>query len=320
MLLRALIFLFFFFPQVGVAEIIPFIGPSLELETVPTNPRPGETVVVRAARSAGSGTPTYVWSVDGRLVDQGVGRDRITVTVGDAGSVTQVTVVLSEGGSVIGQQILDIRPASIDLVWEGNTYTPPFYSGRPLANGSSSITVLAVPNVVQNGSRVDASELVYTWHVNNGVTPVKTGYGASFITLTTPQFENEFTVSVTAKTRDGGVETRGNVSIKPVRPDIVVYEKAPLLGIRFDQVITDSFLLSEGEATFVAFPLFVSSLNTPLYRWMVDNKEVAGTGAQKRNITLRPVDEGGGTFLINFLLENDLKIFERAETNFYFSL
>lgn len=312
-----LLFLFFTVPATASAQIIPSVGSLLEVETIPSTVEPNESFTVRAHLPGNvSGSATYIWTVNGVVVEQGVGRSAVSLEAGGAGSVTSVSVSVSEGGVLRVQKEIVVNPASVDLVWEGNTYVPSLYQGRPLPTGSSSITLLATPDIIQNGARVSANDLVYYWYVNDAQAPKKTGYGGNSFTLTTPQFENEFTVSVVVETRDGGVRARNQVSIKPVRPDIVIYQDAPLLGIRFDKVISSMYRMQNGEVTFTIFPYFITNTNDPLFAWFVNNLPADEGSAEPRAITFRKTAEGQATFSISATLENNKKLFESAEKNF----
>lgn len=304
-------------PSGAAAQTIPLLETSLELQVIPNSPGPFDMVTVRVQNVSGSsGGQTYQWRVNGAPVDQGLGRDTITTTLGDVGSATVISVTITENGTLVGEKSITLRPASLDIVWEGNTYRPPLYSGRPLPTGSSVTTLHAVPNMTQNGVRVSSSNLTYTWYINSSQTPHRRGLGLDTILVTSPQFENEFTVSVIAETRDGTQRAQKEVAIRPQRPEIVIYERPPLLGMRFDRAIADTATLDGNEMTFVAFPLFVNALAGPEYTWEVNGALVTETGRTDREVTLRRSGEGSGRFSIEFSLKNANALFERAASNF----
>ncbi len=294
------------------AFTIPTLAPTIDISLNPESPGPRQTVSVRAENvSAGA---TFVWRVNGSVVDQGVGVRGTTVTTGPLGSETTVSVSVTDGGVSKGEKSMTLRPAEVDLVWEGNTYTPPFYLGRPLMNPSSSVRLMAVPHLVVGGVRVGASDLVYTWYMNGSQTPLITGYGKSMINVTAPQFINPFSVTVRAATRDGATVAEQEAVIEPTLPDIVVYEQAPLLGTRFERAIEDTFTLADEETTFVAYPLHIGNVDSPAYAWSLNGDEVAGD--TPREITFRRQGEGSGAYSVEFSLENTRALFERASKEF----
>ena len=55
-----------------------------------------------------------------------------TFTAGSLGKTQKVTVngVENDGTSIT--QSISVMPASIDLIWQAHSYTPPFYKGKAL--------------------------------------------------------------------------------------------------------------------------------------------------------------------------------------------
>ncbi len=304
------------FPLAAFAQIIPTIGPALELAATPENPGAGETVTVRALNLGATGSATFVWRVNGRVVDQGIGVSAISVTVGELGEPTVVSVTASNGGTVLGERTLTITPAGVDIVWEGVTYTPPLYPGRALPNPSSAITLHAIPNVVSGGNRVSSGNLVYSWYINSSQAPTASGYGRSTLTIRPPQFTNSFTVRVRAETSDGSVSASGATTIEPVSPEILFYERSPLIGYRFNRAIENSYALGGEEVTVGAFPLYVGDADTPTYRWTLDGRTIEETSQNGREVTFRRSGSGSGAFGVTLTLENAAALFERARSNF----
>ena len=314
--MRFAVLLLLLAPFFAVAQTVPFLETSLELVTIPSAPRAGETVTVRAVNISAPGNTTFVWRVNGSVVDQGLGVSAITITTRALGIPTTVSVSAFENGQAKAEKSITITPSEIDLVWEGNTYTPPLFEGLPRPNPSSSVTFLAVPGIVSFGQRVPAGSLVYTWYVNGSQFPLVSGYGKSSITIKPPQFLNPFTVRVVAETGDGSVRTEAQTEVKPIRPQIVIYEKAALLGYRFDRAVGGALQLEGDEVTLTAFPLFVNSLRAPTYSWSINGSAVSDTEDEGKEITLRKTGEGRGAFSLSFSLENAAALFEKASAAF----
>lgn len=307
-------------PLFVAAQFVPTIGTALQLQTIPRYPEPNSSVLVRAQNTPPSlGNTLFIWQVNGTVVDQGLGLDRLRVDLGPAGTQTSVKLTVSENGLIFGERTITLQPASIDIAWEGNTYTPPFYIGRPLPTGSSSVTLNAVPHFVQNGTRIDPSRLTYRWYVNSSQTPARVGVGASTLTIQPPRFENDFTVSVVAESPDGAQQAEKDVVINPVRPRVVLFEYSPLVGLRFETALRSNITLTEDEITVAAFPLFVNTLLDPEYVWHVGGKEVKQTGRNDRELTLRRSGDGGGSAQVEFGFESDTELFERGKANFRLS-
>ena len=280
----------------------------------PSSPRPGDTVQVSAVNLP-AGDVLYTWRINGQTADQGRSVTGVTFTAGNTGSATVVQVTAASEFETI-QKSVTVRPAIVDLVWEGDTYTPPLYSGLPLVTGSSDVVVQAIPTIVQGGSLVAVSNLNYTWYVNSSPTPAAGGLGKNSVTFDVPQFANPFTVRVVAETRDGTVRASGLTTVTPESPIVVVYENAPLLGTRFDRAIMTEFALAEDEATLEAFPLYVTNKNALDYEWRVNGSVPEEVRDTPRMITLRKEGVGSGRFSIKFSMESATRLFERASTAF----
>lgn len=316
MFARFVLGIFLLMPLSVFALSIPTLAPSLAISASPSSPAAGDTVTLRAENLPSPGATTFLWRVNGAVVDQGVGVSAITITAGVVGSETRISVIASQGGSVLGEVSFVLRPAEVDIVWEGDTYTPPFFEGLPLPNPSSTLTLLAIPSIVENGVRVSANNLVYTWYVNGGAVPVASGFGRQSVVVRSPQFSNPFSVGVMVETLSGAVSASKAISITPVDPVVVVYEKAPLLGVRFERAINDSFALPSDEVTFIAFPLYVGNPTSPSYEWRLNGSVVPGNGGTGREITLRREGVGSGRYTLSFSFENVRALFERASAAF----
>lgn len=308
--------LFFLFPGLVGAAAIPTLGNDLEIQVFPSYPSPGDIVTFRVVNTPGSPeTPSFVWRINGQIIDQGVGRNAITTPVGDIGSALSVSVTaVATNYSASGQTV--IRPSSVDIVWEADTETLPFVPLLPLPNGESLIHFYAVPNVAQNGARVSQENLKYTWYVNGAQAPTLSGIGEFSFKARPPQFENKFTVSVIVETRDGSVRAQAASTITPTRPYVLVYEDAPLLGLRLDHAVMEDVTLREDEIRLTGFPIAVHDRDSLEYSWSVNGQPTNQTGETERDLTLRRESGGSGVATVNFSFVNSKSLFEKALGSF----
>lgn len=314
--------LFFFIPLFLSANIFPVLDAPIEFEITPSAPKAGEIVRVHAHLSIENPLgATYVWRVNGQVVDQGVGRVAITRTLEGLGSATTIAVSVSVSGSVIAERSVTLRPASVDIIWEANTAQIPLVTHLPKPNGDSQITAVAVPHIVRaNGTRVSANDLVYTWNINRSRTPARSGYGLQTFTFSTPQFENPFSVYVSVTTRDGDIQAEESVVIFPERPSVIFYEQAPLLGLRVDRAVRESVTLQGEEVTISAFPLTINEGIITSYEWRANRQTVTPSEEDPRTITFRRTGEGRGLFTIEFSAEGFQSLFERVRSSFLLTL
>lgn len=304
-------------PLTAGAVVVPILPPPLEIQISPEAPVPGATVTVSAKSYSGNLDETaYTWTVDGRVVDQGLGRNVITLSAGVLGSAMVVTVTAAEGAASRGEASVTIRPADVDIVWEGATYVPPFSGILPLPNGGSRTTFVAIPQVIGSNGLKDPSALIYTWRINNGQSPALAGRGKSTLVVPMPpRFANPFTVSVEVAASDGSAHARRSVTIEPVTPSILIYEVAPLLGVRFDRAVQASFALAD-EVTFEAYPLYIGEGDqTTSVSWTV-NGAPQEADDKPREITLRKTGGGEGRYTIGFSYASAVRMFESAQRSF----
>ena len=284
----------------------------IQIGVSPENPRPGDTVTLAISGNTGSDLASFTWSVNGTVVLQGVGARNLSLKMGALGQTTDVTVDMNDRGEQNSGEIL-LSPSTVDLVWEGQTYTPPLYLGRPLPNGGSTITLLAVPHIISNGKEIPISNFVYTWKVNGGPLAGKSGYGKAAATVTPPQFDEAFTVSVHAETTDGSQAADNTVTIEPQRPKLVFYEIGALSGIQFQKSLSGEVAVPGDEISFSAEPFFVSSPDSLLLQWSLDGKPVAVDPQKPRDITFRKTGADSGTHSVDATFKNNALFLEHGE-------
>lgn len=313
------LFLFFAFvllPFSASAALIPNAGAALDVSVRPEYPRPNDVVTVRISDPGNESSTGYVWSVDGKMVEQGIGTTAITVTTGDVGEVKVVEVIATQNGAIRASGTAFVRPGSIDIVWEGNTVTPPFYDARPLPNGGGTLTVLAVPHLSVGGSEVDPSILSYSWKIDGIPVTKQSGYGKSSAVLTPPRFGSAFTISVTATNQDGTAQAQSSVVIRPQTPKIIIYENAPLLGVRFNRIVSGLFAFKGDEVSFNAYPLFASSVHALTYEWSIDGKPFTVDELKPLDVKFRKVGEGVGSHLVTIMFSNPHNFIENGKGTF----
>ena len=144
----AFFFLILFMPFSGMAALIVPSSEIVSMHVSPAHPKPGELITATVSSTGDTNAFSYEWTVNGRVVAQGSDERTVVFTAGAAGSQTNISVlVVGENGDIRGSAARVIRPAEIDIVWEGRTYVPPFYGGRPLPSGSSAVALEAMRQI-----------------------------------------------------------------------------------------------------------------------------------------------------------------------------
>lgn len=311
-----LFFVFFLLPLSASGALIPNVGSILDVSVRPEYPRPNDVVTVRVSDPGNENSTAYVWSVNGKVVEQGVGATAITVTTSGVGEVKVVEVVATQNGQIRASGTTFIRPGLIDIVWEGNTVTPPFYGARPLPNGGSSLTLLAVPQLSVDGRVVDPSILSYSWRVDGIPVTNQSGYGKSSAILMPPRFGSAFTVSVSVTNQEGTAQAQSSVVIRPQTPKIIIYENAPLLGVRFNRIVSGLFSFKGDEVSFSAYPLFASSVQALTYEWSIDGKPFTVDQFKPLDVKFRKVGEGVSSHAVTITFNNPRNFIENGKGTF----
>ncbi len=307
-------------PVLAQGALIPTRGEQIQLTANPTHPVPNTSVTITAHVSLESLGKTMIWTVDGDYITEGVGLTTITIPIGAVGTATEVEATLMEEGEIRGSARYIVRPTEVDLVWEGQTYVPPLYAGRPLANANADVVVVAFPKIIRSGVAVPSTDLNFTWDINGTVQQSQSGYGKATFTTRPTRYSDALTVGVTVETRDGLYRARGATAINPVRPFAVVYEDRPLTGINFYRSATRGALLGGDEITFRVYPYFSAVEQELTFAWSFNGQPISFDSDDPRTATFRRTGEGVGTFSVEVSFENLKLLFERGRGAFNLSL
>jgi hypothetical protein len=311
-------------PQLILAQSVPSddatqIGNSINFITTPLVPGPNSSVHVQIeAFGLDLDSSTEVWSVNGKVVKKGYGLTAIDLTTGDIGSHTTIAItVTASDGSVVNRSI-DFAPGQVDLMWQGDTYVPPFYAGRALWSYQSQVTLLAIPHVVgASGAELNPSTLIYKWTQDDNVLGQLSGTGKNSLTFSDSVLSLPTQIEVDVMTDQSTVVGTASITLTPEAPDLLVYEDNPLYGLILNNAIGDTAQLHDKEITFAALPLFSSSLkkNAPdlTYTWSTNDVNTTQKGPVA---TYRAPDTGGGSTSLHVGVVNSDNILESVDKDF----
>ena len=290
---------------------------TVKLGSSPAYPTPNQAVTLTARSSVPKGAYLYSWTVNGSLLTEGYDLTTVTIISGAGGTETSVEVVLiDDEGDVVGSDIYVVRPGSVEIIWEGKTYVPPFYRGKPYPNGDSQITLQAIPHLSSGGKEFSDGDLVYQWEVDGKNLGSQSGYGKSSLTIRPTSFRNTTTVTVVVETRDGLNAAKGVAAIPIVAPKIIVYEDTPLGGLQFNRAIPANFAFTGTEMTFWAVPFFTIDPKILTYGWTLNGSPFELDSTEPSVATFRKTGEGGGTFSVGITAQKSGHIFEKAAKTF----
>ena len=288
------------------------IDDALTIAASPAQPRPGESVTLTlssATRDLESSTIT--WRTGSTVLDEGVGARSTRVTLGALGTSMTVRADLSDGSGTS----ITLTPASVDILWESDSYTPPLYAGKALPSAGSRVRLLAIPYLPRSGGGYyDAKDLVYTWRLDGGVLKNLSGRGKSSASVAAPSLFASFTISVDISTSDGRASGRGEVRLTSVEPQLRLYRAHPLLGVEYWSAASANTFVDESEATFAAVPFFapVSTAQNLSYEWRVNGRALTSDSKSPYTVTLSS-DTPGTRGLIDLTVTQPSNIFTSAD-------
>ena len=283
----------------GPVDLPRGIGaPRLALRVNPEFPEEYTDVTIRIESfSTDLMRSNISWYEDGARKATGVGRTVFGFTTKGQGELTTIRIVATTPDGPI-EETLRFRPASVDLVWEAISYTPPFYRGKALSAWGSRVRVSAMPLMRSARGLLDPGALIYTWKQNGTVQGSVSGVGKrTFIFTNDSLVRGETTVEVEVSSPSETFLALKRVSIKPVESALVLYEDHPLYGTLFHRAARGAYRLPSDEVTLVAMPYHFTALaagsDRLAYDWKLNGSQVAPTGA--RNVlTLRKEADAAG--------------------------
>lgn len=299
---------------VAAQNDIPNFDDALTITSSPTHPRPGETVTLTLTSSLHDLDITSItWRAGGTVVDSGEGVRSVRVTLGALGVSTVVRADIAGGGGVE----ITLVPASVDILWESDAYTPPLYAGKALPSAGSRIRLLAIPYLPRSGgSYYDAKDLIYTWKLDGGTLKNLSGRGKSSASINAPSLFARYTVSVEVTTSDGRRSGRGEVRIDSTDPFLRLYRVHPLRGFEYWNALPANTFVDENEATFAAVPYFApaSSVRALTFAWQVNGRAIESDAKEPHTITLSS-ENPGTRGLLNLTLTQPGNILTSAEAS-----
>ncbi len=295
---------------------------DVDVSMVPENPGPNQVVTASVVSySTNIDFATVTWKINGKVKSTGQGVKTFTFVTGsmNTSTILDITVLTAEGQTI--QKTITIKPASVDLIWQSNSFVPPFYKGKPLFSYQNQITFIALPHMTgPNGAEIGSKNLVYKWTLNSSVVDSASGYGRDSFTLTGSLIARPLNVTVEVTSAgDDGLGT-ASMTVAPITPSVVMYEKNPLYGIQFQSALTNTVSLSgTKEIMIVGMPFFFGTTNLYApelsYTWAINGTPI-NDGRRQPTQIFRQVEGSNGRSNISLQVDNSSKILQSASNTF----
>ena len=305
--------IFFLVPQITLAGII-------EVDLKPTIPGPHEEVTASLVGfTVDLDKSTMVWYIDGEPQNthtNGVGKRSVDFVTKGIGESTKIDIaILTLSGTKLDKQLIVI-PIEVDVIWEANTYTPPFYQGRALPSNYSDITLMAIPNI----SNMDKMDFVYTW-TEDRFNMIKSASGFKKNSMQTQAAESPLRkyIDIEINSIDTGIKAKQRVTIPTIDPEVIFYASSPLTGTNYTQAIGNSYTLRNSEILVRAEPFYLSqeafNKKHVKYEWYFDNKKLSETNTNGLEFTFGKSKESGKA-TVRFKATNEDDWFQIAQNIF----
>lgn len=306
--------------QARTATMSDVISDSVDIMTLPAFPGTNQDVSVRIeSYSFDLNSSEIIWALNGIIKNKGVGKKDFYFRTGEIGSASLIKIIIKtkEGKNI--EKSLVVRPAGVDIVWQADSYAPPFYKGKSLYSYQSHITMIALPDMAnQSGAKLNPESLIYKWSKDGKVLGGVSGYGKNKFSFTKLIISSPTEIEVEVMSSDKEIRTSGSIILDPVEPKVVLYENNPLYGIIYEKAAIGNFKMNGNEITLSASPYFFGAEeinNGKLkYNWSMNGQNI-NEKQSAREITFRNAAGGSGSTRISVDLQNDEKELQSARTN-----
>ncbi len=289
-------------------------GTDLSIELSPSHPAPGESVHALARSSSIDLSETILsWNANGKTLASGVGTTEVDIPAGPLGSETRLTLIALEGELPFATVEAFIRPVELDLLWEADSYVPPFYRGRALPSAGTNLRLEAIPRFVRkNGSPVATRDLLFTWKRNGYVIAAVSGRDKSSAVIESPPLFGKDSISVEVKTLDGTLVGEASTRVISQEPRIVLYQNHPVFGLSYHRALENENSIPDVEASFSVVPYFAEAASPDdralRYEWQVNSNKIAHDEEHPSEITINATGSSGRA-LIELVLTHARNLF-----------
>jgi hypothetical protein len=199
---------------------------------------------------------------------------------------------------------------SVELLWQGDGYVPPFYKGRSAWSQQTTLTLLAVPQGLGN-----PASLNYRWSQNGTVLGSLSGVGKNTLSIRDTILSKSQRIGVEIVGSNSDTLASSVVVLTPREPALLAYENHPLYGILFNNEVSGTYIMKGSEITLTGFPLFFSVKSIAdqnlTYKW-----QTSGSADNQNSVTYRVPEGTSGSSLINASIAHKSNVLQVAQKKF----
>lgn len=286
---------------------------SIDLSFFPTYPSPGDSVILNVSSDLMDLDSSKIsWYINGVLRKETSSKS-ITIKTNAGGEKTNIRVVIETSDGIIKEVSTEITPAGVDFIIEPMSYTMPFYKGKPFLIGEGVVKIVAIPDIIIEGVRIQTKDLTFKWSKDDSVLGLNSGKGKNYVVINSAIPVRDININLQVLDDNGVILAEKSKTIILNSPKILFYENNPLYGILYNKAINDSYFLGTREELKITAKPFSFSFSKDTseeasFLWYVNDNYVAPVG-KNNEITLRQTVTGQkGVVFVSLDLNNINKI------------
>ncbi len=297
------------------------IKEQISIEVTPEVPRPGERVEISVSAYGGIDVNSSVidWIVDGKSTLRGVGKKAFSFYPAGNGKFTTVQLRVKPQYGLEVVRNFKFNPSEVDILWQADTYTPPFYKGKALYTAQADVQFVAMPNITRkNGAKIQPQSTVYKWELDYNPDAANSGYGVNYYNFSGSILGKPTNVRVTAyDPLDKSSTGVGSVDIENIQPILLLYEVHPTFGTLFNTAATGAFNFNQDDIQLGAYPYFYSTANKKSveYKWSINNNEVKNISVNQDFLVLQKLKQEVGQSTVAVSASNGDKVLQQARAS-----
>lgn len=305
-----------------VSAQVPVSLGGLELSASTDAPKPGQKVTFTAkSYTIDINSSKISWVVDGKVLQEGVGKTVLEVTAPSLGKKMTITVTATTQDGVIVRGSTSIGSGSVDLIIETDGYVHPLFRGKISPVYQNAVNIVAIPHIANAaGVEYDPKTLTYQWKRNDRVIEDQSGYGHQSITLVGDIVPRSYDLSVTVWSGNNSAQAQAFTTIGYGSPSVGFYVEDPLYGPLFNRALGQTVRIGSQKETHVlavpyGFTRPANDLGTLTLSWLINGAKRAGLAASE-SIVLRAPDGADGSSDVQLDIRDTEHILQAASGGF----
>ncbi|GEM_PF-1376820 len=287
----------------------------------PRNPKPGQEISVKLSSSQYNLSLSNIsWILDGSTQSSGRGNTSFTFTAKDVGNASRFGAIIHTPLGERVERYATVTPADVDLIWQANSYTPPFYKGKALKGPQGSVEFIAIPRFSSPSAIENSNNFNFTWSLNGQNRSSESGIGKNSFMLNDPP-RRLYKISVTVEEISSGRSVSKIITMRDNNTKVLMYPSTSY-GFNWDRALknNEEVLLPDDqeERTFIAIPYFfdIDSIfdESLSFEWEINRNNI---DVNYPLITFKRTADHSGRSLISVNAQNQNQLFQRGKTKFF---